>query len=47
MSVNVEPVTSIDAIERNFARLVEAIVGLDGRTVVIEKIEGYETMALT
>ena len=45
MSVVIEPVTSIDAIERNFARLVEAIVQLDGQTVAIENIEGYENLA--
>ena len=45
MSTIMEPVTSIDAIERNFARLVEAIVRLDGRTVAIENIEGYENLA--
>ena len=45
MSIVVEPITSIDAIERNFARLVEAIVQLDGRSVAIENIEGYENLA--
>ena len=45
MSVNVEPITSIDAIERNFARVVEELVRMDGRTVAIENIEGYENLA--
>ena len=45
MSVNVEPITSIDAIERNFARVVEELVRMDGRTVTIENIEGYENLA--
>lgn len=45
MSVNVEPITSIDAIERNFARVVEELVRMDGRTVTIENIEDYENLA--
>ena len=45
MSTVIEPITSIDAIERNFARVIEAIVQLEGRSVAIENIEGYENLA--
>ena len=41
----IEPATSIDAIERNFARLNEAVVALQGGSIAIENIEGYENLA--
>ena len=41
----IEPVTSIEAIERNFSRLNEAIVALQGGSIAIENIEGYENLA--
>lgn len=43
--VIIEPFTSIEAAERNFARLNEAIVALQGGSIAIEKIEGYENLA--
>ena len=41
----IEPATSIEAIERNFARLNEAVVALQGGSIAIENIEGYENLA--
>lgn len=41
----IEPVTSIEAIERNFSRLNEAVVALQGGSIAIENIEGYENLA--
>lgn len=41
----IEPVTSIDSISRNFSRLNEAIVALQGGSLAIENIEGYENLA--
>lgn len=43
--VIIEPFTSIEAAERNFARLNEAIVALQGGSIAIENIEGYENLA--
>ena len=41
----IEPVTSIDSMNRNFSRLNEAIVALQGGSIAIENIEGYENLA--
>ncbi len=41
----IEPASSIEAIERNFARLNEAVVALQGGSIAIENIEGYENLA--
>ena len=41
----IEPATSIEAIDRNFARLNEAVVALQGGSIAIESIEGYENLA--
>ena len=41
----IEPATSIEAIERNFSRLNEAVVALQGGSIAIENIEGYENLA--
>lgn len=41
----IEPFTSVEAAERNFARLNEAIVALQGGSIAIENIEGYENLA--
>ena len=43
--VIIEPFTSVEAAERNFARLNEAIVALQGGSIAIENIEGYENLA--
>lgn len=43
--VIMEPFTSIEAAERNFQRLNEAIVALQGGSIAIENIEGYENLA--
>ena len=43
--VIIEPFTSIEAAERNFSRLNEAIVALQGGSIAIENIEGYENLA--
>lgn len=43
--VIIEPFTSIEAAERNFARLNEAIVALQGGSIAIENVEGYENLA--
>ena len=42
--VIIEPFTSIEAAERNFQRLNEAIVALQGGSIAIENIEGYENL---
>ena len=42
--VIIEPFTSIEAAERNFARLNEAIVAMQGGSIAIENIEGYENL---
>ena len=42
--VIIEPVTSIEAAQRNFNRLNEAIVALQGGSIAIENIEGYENL---
>ncbi len=41
----IEPFTSIESAERNFQRLNEAIVALQGGSIAIENIEGYENLA--
>ena len=41
----IEPFTSVEAAERNFARLNEAVVALQGGSIAIENIEGYENLA--
>ena len=41
----IEPATSLEAIDRNFSRLNEAIVALQGGSIAIENIEGYENLA--
>ena len=41
----IEPVTTIDSMNRNFSRLNEAIVALQGGSIAIENIEGYENLA--
>lgn len=43
--VIIEPFTSIEAAERNFSRLNEAIVAMQGGSIAIENIEGYENLA--
>ncbi len=43
--VLIEPFTSIEAAERNFHRLNEAIVAQQGGSIAIENIEGYENLA--
>lgn len=43
--VILEPFTSIEAAERNFARLNEAVVALQGGSIAIENVEGYENLA--
>lgn len=43
--VIIEPFTSIESAERNFSRLNEAIVALQGGSIAIENIEGYENLA--
>lgn len=43
--VVIEPFTSIEAAERNFHRLNEALVALQGGSIAIENIEGYENLA--
>lgn len=43
--VIIEPFTSIESAERNFQRLNEAIVALQGGSIAIENIEGYENLA--
>lgn len=43
--VIMEPFTSIEAAERNFQRLNEAVVALQGGSIAIENIEGYENLA--
>ncbi len=43
--VILEPFTSIEAAERNFQRLNEAVVALQGGSIAIENIEGYENLA--
>lgn len=43
--VIIEPFTSVEAAERNFTRLNEAIVALQGGSIAIENIEGYENLA--
>ena len=42
--VIIEPFTSIEAAERNFQRLNEAVVALQGGSIAIENIEGYENL---
>lgn len=41
----IEPATSIDAIERNFSRLNEAVVALQGGSISMDNISGYENLA--
>lgn len=41
----IEPASSIEAIERNFSRLNEAVVALQGGSIAIENITGYENLA--
>ena len=43
--VIIEPFTSIEAAERNFQRLNEAVVALQGGSIAIENVEGYENLA--
>ncbi|PJE79281.1 hypothetical protein CI610_01746 [invertebrate metagenome] len=41
----IEHVTSVDAIERNFSRLNEALVAMQGGSMALENISGYENLA--
>lgn len=43
--VIIEPSTSIDAIERNFSRLNQALVAIQGGSISVHNIEGYENLA--
>lgn len=43
--VIIEPFTSLESAERNFQRINEAIVALQGGSIAIENIEGYENLA--